>query len=333
MLGMELYFLFLFLTGLVLWYRKWYVIDHSSLLRQGFFWWAIIVPVLSFFYFGCFAWSGYSVSLDSEGFNEFVSISKLPMGLLSLSIPFVAIVVGVHRSIQTREQIEATTNQIAITKKKNSLDEYYAREKNFLDKCVFVEKRVGGLPVSMSSGSEEHPFSLSAPHKLFKKIYLDAKPEEVSIYESSDVLYWQIVNEIEMININLKSYMDRVEAKEDLGGEEGAVILFIIQKAICKVFDLLNVELFPVPYFYIKSPKGSFQLCVATEADLKVWLRKFLILVESFVGSVWPERKLEVFPIRRYVFLGAYFFRCYEFGEITQKYDALNWEQTVNPFK
>lgn len=333
MLNMGLYFLFLILTGVVLWHRKWYVINHFSLLRQGFFWWAIVVPVLSFIYFGYFAWSGYSVSLDSEGFNEFIKISKLPMGLLSLSMPFVAIVIGVHRSIQTREQIEATTNQITITKKKNSLDEYYAREKNFLDKCVFVEKRVGGLPVSMTSGAEEHSFSLSAPHKLFKQIYLNAKPEEVSIYESSDVLCRKIENEIDMININLKPYMGRVEAGEDLGAEEGAVILFVIQRAICKVFDLLSVELFPVPYFYIRSSKGSFQLCIATEADLKVWLRNFLILVESFVGSVWPERKLDVFPIRRYVFLGAYYFRFYEFGETTHKYDALNWEQTVNAFK
>lgn len=333
MLGMGLYCLFLISTGLVLWHRKWYVIDHSSLLRQGLFWWAIIVPVLSFFYFGYFAWSGYTVSLDSEGFNQFVSISKLPIGLLSLSIPLVAIVVGAHRSIQTREQIESTTDQIAITKKKNSLDEYYAREKNFLDKCVFVEKRVGALPVSMSSGPEEHPVSLSAPHKLFKKIYLDARPEEVSIYEPSDVLYRQIINEVETININLKPYMEKIEAGQRMNAEEEAVILFVIQRAICKTFDLLSIELFPVPYFYIKTPKGSFQLCVATEADLKIWLRKFLILVESFVGSIWPERKLEVFPIRRYVFLGAFFFRCFELGNITQKYEALNWEQTVNPFK
>lgn len=333
MLGIGLYFLFLIFTGLVLWYKKWYVIDHSSLLRQGFFWWALIVPVISFFYFGCFSWRGYSISLDSQGFNEFVSISKLPIGLLSLSIPFVAIVVGVHRSIQTRVQINSTASQIALTEKKNSLDEYYAREKNFLEKCVFVEKRVGILPVTLSSGSEEHSVSLSSPHKLFRKIYVDDRPGNISLYEPSDDLYWQIVNELNMINANLKPHVERMEAGESLEAGEDAAILFVIQRSICKTFDILSVELFPVPYFYVNASRGRFQLCIATEADLKIWLRKYLILVESFVSSVWPERKIETFPIRRYVFLGAYFFRCFELGEITQKYDALNWEQTVNPFK
>lgn len=321
------------MTAALFWYNKWYKIDHSSLLSQGMFWGALTIPSLSFFYFGHYAWQGYALSLNADGLNEFISISKLPLGLLSLSIPLVAIVASVHRSIQTEEQISSALNQLSLAKKKNSLDEYYAREKNFLDKCSFVEKRTGSLRIVKANGFVEHKVSLSAPHKLFKTIYSDSRPDRISIFEASDILYQQISLEAITINENIKHHMDRVEAGDIPSIDDDAAILFVVTRSICKTFDLLHVDLFPVPYFMIQKAKGRIQLCLTSEEDLKHWLRKYILLIDSFVGSVWPEKKHDIFNIRRYLFLGAHYFKSFEVGNVVQDYDSLNWEGTVNAFK
>ncbi|MCU6387458.1 hypothetical protein KW815_22390, partial [Enterobacter quasiroggenkampii] len=38
--------------------KKWYVLDKRNLVRQKLFWISIAVPILSFLYFGLFAWWG-----------------------------------------------------------------------------------------------------------------------------------------------------------------------------------------------------------------------------------------------------------------------------------
>ena len=333
MLGILVYICFLAATALAFWYKKWYKLDHSSLLSQGMFWGAMAVPTISFFYFGGFAWQGYVPSLDADGLNEFISISKLPIGLLSLSIPLVAITASVHRSIQTQEQILSALNQVSLAKKKNSLDEYYVREKNFLDKCSFVEKRVGKLPTSGSSGRVEHVISLSAPHRRFNAIYTGSHPDRVSLYKPSEMLFYQISSEVDNININLQGHMSRFENNDIPSNEDGAVIVYVVMRALCKTFDLLHVDLFPVPYFLIKTSGNMIQVSVSSEADLKYWLRKYIILVESFVGSVWPENKCHLLDIRKYVFLGANFFSCFDEGSITHEYYSINWGDTTNIFK
>lgn len=333
MIGIWCYVVFLVSVVFIFWLRDWYKIDHSSLLSQGMFWGGLIIPLVSFVYFGCYAWEGYSLSLNAAGLNEFISISKLPLGLLSLSIPFVAIVTSVHRSIQTQEQISTAMSQIELAKKKNSLDEYYAREKNFVDKCSFVEKKVGSLPVSKGGEYVDHKVSLSLPHKLFNVIYKDSKPDSVSAYEASDALYWMIVTEVETISENLKLHMEKLERGESPSVDEDAVMLFVIMRSFCRTLDFLHVDLCPMPYFSIKKSNGSVQLCVTSEKDLKQWLRRYVVLVDTFIGLVWPEKQCSFFNIRRYVYVGAYYFAGFESGSVVQEYNSLNWEGTVGVFK
>jgi hypothetical protein len=133
-----LFFVIFFLNG-------WHRLSSESLYSQNIFRTAIGVPISAFLFFGYFAWVGHTPELSAEGFNRFVSISTLPLGLLSLSIPLVAIITSVHRSLQTHTQIEKANDQIALAMKKNILDEFFLREKNFVDKCAFIEKQVGSL--------------------------------------------------------------------------------------------------------------------------------------------------------------------------------------------
>lgn len=105
---------------------KYFEMNEKPLTSQTLFWLAIIIPFASFCYFGYFSWHGKPFLFNAEGFERFIKISALPLGLLSLSIPFVSVVNNVHRTIQTSKQIDSSEF-------KNNIDLFYAHQKNFIE--------------------------------------------------------------------------------------------------------------------------------------------------------------------------------------------------------
>jgi len=93
-----------------------------GLAEQGYLWLSILSPAMYFFTFGYFSWQGYTLSINSDGFSEFLRISTLPIALLSLSIPLSILVARIHATHQT-------SIQIAATNVKNNMDGYYAHRK------------------------------------------------------------------------------------------------------------------------------------------------------------------------------------------------------------
>jgi len=100
--------------------------NAEPLTRQNLFTAALVIPFISFTTFGTFAWLGHTLQLDAEGLNNFLNISKLPLALLSLSVPFGVIVSNIHRTIQTDMQIKEA-------QKKNKIDAFYAHRKNTVE--------------------------------------------------------------------------------------------------------------------------------------------------------------------------------------------------------
>lgn len=101
----------------------------GGLAEQGYLWLSILAPILYFFMLGHYVWQGYTISITSEGLSEFLSISKFPIAVLSLSIPLSILVARIHATHQTSLQIAATQTQIAATQIKNNMDGYYAHRK------------------------------------------------------------------------------------------------------------------------------------------------------------------------------------------------------------
>lgn len=66
---------------------KWYLLNEQNLIKQKLFWLSIGIPVLSFFYFGIFAWWGKVPVLSAHGYTRFYEISKFPLMLLASSVP------------------------------------------------------------------------------------------------------------------------------------------------------------------------------------------------------------------------------------------------------
>ncbi|WP_130831168.1 hypothetical protein [[Erwinia] mediterraneensis] len=166
----------LYLTYLFIEYTKnkknnYFEMTEERLTKQNLFKQSIRIPVISSLYFGIFSWLGHSPQFDAAGFENFIEISKLPIALLSLSIPFVAIVVNIHRTIQTENQIRKTQKQIDLVTEKNRSDAYYAHLKNYSD----IFKTLPSFTLSRRDNTtfEKGVVELSVDHtySLYKKIF------------------------------------------------------------------------------------------------------------------------------------------------------------------
>lgn len=106
--------------------------NAEPLTRQPLFKAALLIPIVSFLLLGGIVWKGHSIQIDAEGFNNFLTISKLPLAVLSLSIPFGVIVNNIHRTIQTDTQIKES-------QKKNTMDGFYSHRKNTMEIIQNIE--------------------------------------------------------------------------------------------------------------------------------------------------------------------------------------------------
>ncbi|WLH55579.1 hypothetical protein [Pseudomonas sp. FP2294] len=111
--------------------------DHG-LSKQALFWIVVLTPIIYFTLFGWSVWKTQTPSLSIEGFNKFIEISKLPIALLSLSIPLAALVTKLHSTAQTARQIE-----------KNKHELFYLHRREFVSYYELVgnTKFPGGLKV------------------------------------------------------------------------------------------------------------------------------------------------------------------------------------------
>lgn len=135
--------------------------NAEPLTHQPLFKAAIIAPIVSFFLLGAIVWSGHNVKIDSDGFNNFLNISKLPLAALSLSIPLGVIVNNIHRTIQTDKQIKEA-------EKKNKIDGFYAHRKNTIE--MFEN-----LPFkSFSAVGKQHTLSFDNNYSIYRECYPSA---------------------------------------------------------------------------------------------------------------------------------------------------------------
>ncbi len=123
-------------------FREQAKITPVSLDKQNLFWIAIFAPIVYFFLLGCIAWSGTEIDRSWNGFNKFLEISKLPIGILALSPIFGVFVSNVHRTIQTEKQISATEKQITIAEAKSLSDSFYAHYKFITEELERIEFRI-----------------------------------------------------------------------------------------------------------------------------------------------------------------------------------------------
>ncbi|MFV7784286.1 hypothetical protein ACNPKB_10900 [Shewanella marisflavi] len=110
-----------------------------GLASQPIFWMTIVYPIGIFFSTGIWVWYGRSLDISADGFSTFIEISKLPLGLLGLSIPLSVLTARLHGTKQTALQISKAQRQIEETQQKNKTDLYLAHYNHFCDHISMLE--------------------------------------------------------------------------------------------------------------------------------------------------------------------------------------------------
>ncbi|ELV8627289.1 hypothetical protein QNF03_004016, partial [Vibrio cidicii] len=77
--------------------------SHKPLFKNFSFWFWACFPIIVGLGLGLAVWTNYTLSFTPEGYDRFLSISKLPIALMGLTFPFSAIYVYLYKSKQDTE--------------------------------------------------------------------------------------------------------------------------------------------------------------------------------------------------------------------------------------
>ncbi|CAI0695321.1 hypothetical protein [Serratia quinivorans] len=179
---------------------KFLELDDKKLSDQWLFWLSILIPLFVSIMLCIPLWAKSQWDLSAKGYEVFLTLYKLPIGILSLSIPFVAIVAHIHRTIQTAEQIKAT-------KVKNTSDSFFSHHK-------YITENVSKIPakkIHLASSCIE--YRIEDPYHIYSYIF------EGSSYENG-VNTKGIENKVrkiyDIVN-HLESDLEELKTLEDFG--------------------------------------------------------------------------------------------------------------------
>ncbi|HBK4770968.1 TPA: hypothetical protein LLS86_004549 [Serratia liquefaciens] len=188
-------------------------LNDRNLARQPLFWISALSPFLFFIFLGYFSWRDYSFELSKDAYDNFMTISKFPLLILSLSVPLVAIVAHIHRTIQTEKQIIHTQDQIANTQKqialleeKNKPDSYYAHVKSITEALTLIPSFKINRTKEVLGNIKKDPLEVSIkyPHPLYKRIFSKSTIKGGYNPEVSDEFIKSIENKYSQINKIIK---------------------------------------------------------------------------------------------------------------------------------
>ncbi|MGP2696514.1 hypothetical protein [Serratia nevei] len=128
-------------------------LDERQLSEQWLFWLSILIPLLISFILSIPLWLQTKINLSADGYDNFLRVFKLPIGVLSLSIPLVAIVAHIHRTIQTAKQIE-------LTNQKNITDRFFAHHKYIVDSLSSIKGHELKINQATITPTVSHPYAL-----------------------------------------------------------------------------------------------------------------------------------------------------------------------------
>ncbi|HHQ4775554.1 TPA: hypothetical protein ACSP84_003395 [Aeromonas veronii] len=141
---------------------------EKGLEEQPLFWVAIISPLILALTLGTPVWIDYSLSFNELAYSKFLEISKLPIGLCSLAIPFGVLVGKLHGAKQTAIQIQNTKRQILNTEQDNRTKLYLSHFEHFSKHIDLIE---ASLIRRYSKILDENTTTIVNKLALYKEIY------------------------------------------------------------------------------------------------------------------------------------------------------------------
>lgn len=153
---------------------------NKTLYQLASFKWAIFTPlaiglIVAIFivYHDFFSVESMSACWTSECINNAVIRLKVPITIMALVFPAVALVASQHRSAQTAAQIERTDKQIAATEAKNAFESNITHRKIFFENLQKLEKDANVL--------------LKRKEQIYKIIFIKNDYTDFDIYTELDV--------------------------------------------------------------------------------------------------------------------------------------------------
>lgn len=210
-------------------------LTSDSLDKQNLFWIAIITPIMYFVIIGVIAWIGTDINVNYQGFNKFLEISKLPLGVLALSPILGVIVSNIHRTIQTEKQI-------LVTEQKNISDSFYSHYK-------FITDEFNDISFSVKVLDEDIKIESISAHSTYRKFFKYANPKQGAPdkADKESIEYLSIILD-EFIHIYLdKNQLDNPSENfeaitESIKNNNYSNTLLNIQNYLFKILDELNYE-------------------------------------------------------------------------------------------
>ncbi|ENM6580644.1 TPA: hypothetical protein ACPKAL_003244 [Vibrio alginolyticus] len=157
-------------------------LSEEELAKQPLFWLSLELPFLYFLSTGYFAWEGYTLNISASGFNTFIKISTLPVGILGLSIPLAVLVSRLHSTKQTasqlgksQTQLRFTEDQIAIARENDRRANLKQKEEGYQNaKETFTRQILSLFNHDVSSRMNEADCLTIDAHALFDSIFANS---------------------------------------------------------------------------------------------------------------------------------------------------------------
>jgi len=256
--------------------------NAEPLTHQPLFKAALIIPITSFFLLGSIVWIGHGIKLDADGFNNFLNISKLPLAVLSLSIPLGVVVNNIHRTIQTDKQIKEA-------ERKNTIDGFYAHRKNTVEIIQNIELR------HLMILGDKYQMEFNNSYSCYKVFYPSASQSKIDYTPSIDYIIKLEILWVELASwLNIPDWRGPYHFYTHLNSIE--LCLHRIHMALMlKEFD--NKKVYSV--FFTSEDHGhtsQFRTLFASEKDVKwnisgYW-HAYLSLMELFEYEFSDDFKL-----------------------------------------
>ncbi|WP_445435687.1 hypothetical protein [Citrobacter amalonaticus] len=282
--------IYLALIGIAIYFiikRKYYTFNHEQLLKQTPFHIAILAPFLSFLYFGYLSWKGHTPQFDSKGMGVFLEISKLPLLILSLTLPLGALAANVHRTFQIKKQIE-------LSEEKNLSDMYYAHNKSYVENFskVNASRPIRTSPNEKLNSYIEKINELSVyvgrPNSLYEKFYPESSPEFGPQYAPSKKTLQVIERLIDKSLDTFNAFDEKVINQKKITGvtQKDADLLKIKNGllSICK-YIALDEYIAYYRFFDVKIENKEIQLKIAT-VELFIFCHKLYIVLSEILNII-----------------------------------------------
>ncbi|WP_196062775.1 MULTISPECIES: hypothetical protein [unclassified Serratia (in: enterobacteria)] len=184
---------------------KFLQLDDRKLSEQWLFRLSILIPLIISIMLCIPLWLKTEWDLSAQGYDLFLNLYKLPIGVLSLSIPFVAIVAHIHRTIQTSEQINTT-------RRKNAADSFFSHHK-------FMIEAINKISEKDMTILNNYKYKIDDPYHLYANFFKNSSYENGIDTRNIPFLVSEIEKEVDEIKKSITN------AREEFNNKHLKIIL------------------------------------------------------------------------------------------------------------